>query len=78
MDTSAPSLQTLFDQLGLPSGEDAIWTFIDQHSPLNPQVSLIDADFWSSSQREFLREAIEDDSIWAEPVDELDALLRAN
>ncbi|WP_166269647.1 DUF2789 domain-containing protein [Marinobacter caseinilyticus] len=76
MDTSNHTLTTLFEQLGLPAGDDDIRQFITAHSPLEPYVKLIDAPFWSESQSRFLREGIADDSDWAEIIDELDAQLR--
>ncbi len=76
MDISAHNLAGLFDQLGLPSSEVDILAFIDEHSPLDPEVALVDAAFWNPGQRDFLQEAIEDDSDWAELVDHLDSFLR--
>ena len=76
MDTSIHTLNTLFEQLGLASDDTAIDQFVVEHS-LAPEVSLADADFWSPGQAMFLREALEDDSDWAEIVDYLDARLRA-
>lgn len=76
MDTSAHNLKNLFKQLGLPAWEEGIDSFIDQHSPLDPELSLIDAQFWNVAQREFLREALADDSDWTETVDQLDVMLR--
>jgi hypothetical protein len=37
---------------------------------------LQDAPFWSESQSHFLEEGLEEDSDWAEIIDELDAMLR--
>lgn len=76
MDTSIHNLKNLFKQLGLPEWEEAITDFVHQHSPLDPEVSLTDAPFWNVAQREFLREALSEDSDWAESVDQLDAMLR--
>jgi len=76
MDTSPHTLHSLFDQLGLPSWEEAIARFVDDHGPLDAQIELADAGFWSDSQRAFLKESILQDSDWAEVVDQLDALLR--
>ncbi len=76
MDTSAHTLSALFDQLGLPSSELAIARFIDEHSPLDPTISLVDAPFWNHGQRAFLMEALADDSDWTELVEHLDANLR--
>lgn len=76
MDTSVHNLKNLFKQLGLPAWEEAIVGFIDQHSPLDPELSLSDAQFWNVAQRDFLREALSEDSDWTELVDQLDAMLR--
>ena len=78
MDTSNHfTLTTLFDQLGLPSEPDQIDTFFQAHK-LSAQQRIEQADFWSDSQSSFLREAIAEDSDWAELVDQLDASLRQN
>ncbi len=77
MDTSLHTINTLFEQLGLPSDSAAIDRFIAGHA-LAPETSLSDAPFWTPSQAAFLSEAIADDSDWAEVVDDLDARLRAN
>ncbi len=76
MDTSKHTLGTLFDQLGLPSDEASITQFVTRHAPLPHDTALHAADFWSESQAHFLTEGIEDDSDWAEVIDELDAMLR--
>ena len=70
------SLPSLFKQLGLPSSPEDIEKFVTTHSPLKPDLKLEDAFFWTPAQAAFLAQAIEDDSDWVEPVDELDALLR--
>ncbi|MBL4780979.1 MAG: DUF2789 domain-containing protein [Porticoccaceae bacterium] len=76
MDMSPHTLATLFEQLGLPATESAIDVFIDQHSPLDPQLALQEAGFWNPGQRSFLIEALADDSDWTEMVEHLDAYLR--
>jgi hypothetical protein len=76
MDTSKHTLNTLFEQLGLAADGASMEQFMRQHSPLPPEVMLADADFWSTGQSQFLREGLEDDSDWAEAIDELNALLR--
>ncbi|MFZ1640270.1 MAG: DUF2789 domain-containing protein [Candidatus Contendobacter sp.] len=76
MDTSPHNLSTLFDQLGLPSDTIAIKNFIHWHRPLDPNTPLQKASWWTPAQAEFLEQVIEEDSDWAEQVDELDALLR--
>jgi hypothetical protein len=76
MDISKNTLTTLFEQLGLAADGASMEQFMRQHSPLPPEVMLADADFWSTGQSQFLREGLEDDSDWAEAIDELNALLR--
>ncbi len=77
MDTTAHTLTTLFDQLGLPSQDSAIEQFIAAHKPLGDDLNLLEAEFWSDGQRAFLQESLAEDSDWAEVVDQLDSLLRA-
>ena len=76
MDTTQHNLGTLFEQLGLPSDAAAIKTFIHGRRPLDPWIPLHQATWWTPAQAAFLAQAIEDDSDWVEPADELDALLR--
>ncbi|WP_097462040.1 DUF2789 domain-containing protein [Mangrovitalea sediminis] len=76
MDTSPHTLQTLFAQLGLPSDAGAITDFIARHAPLDPDVTLPDAKFWTAAQARFLREGVSNDADWAEAIDSLDAQLR--
>jgi len=70
------TMLTLFEQLGLPSREADIENFIAQHKLQNNNIHLAQADFWSTAQRAFLEESLEEDSVWAEVVDQLDVLLR--
>ena len=76
MDTSLHSMGTLFQQLGLPSDAQSIRAFIHEHRPLDPNVLLHQAPWWTPAQTAFLQESINQDADWAEAVDELDALLR--
>jgi len=76
MDRSQHTLSTLFEQLGLPADEASIDHFIESHAPLSPEITLQDAAFWTASQSHFLAEGLEEDSDWAEIIDELDARLR--
>jgi len=77
MDTRAHNISGLFQQLGLVADEAGISSFLETHRPLAADLSLDKADFWNAAQAAFLREAIEEDSDWAEVVDELDAMLRS-
>lgn len=75
MNTSTPSLQALFAQLGLADDGAAIDAFINAHRPLQHGLPLCDAPFWTASQAGFLREAMRQDAEWSQPVDELAAML---
>ena len=74
MSLNNPTLAELFKQLGLSSEKIHIDRFIERHQ-LNSHSELIMAIFWTSDQRDFLREAIAEDSDWSEVVDELASLL---
>ncbi|MDY7559511.1 DUF2789 domain-containing protein [Pseudomonas sp. 10B1] len=75
MDLTTPTLQTLFEQLGLDSDQASIDAFVDSHGPLPEGVKLIDADFWTLQQAKFLKEQLHIDADWAPVVDELNVLL---
>lgn len=77
MTLNAPRFHDLFAQLGLNSEDHYIQQFISAHSPLPDTIRLADAPFWSPAQASFLREALLQDSDWAEQVDQLNAALRA-
>jgi hypothetical protein len=66
----------LFDQLGLPSDDVSINTFIDSHYPLSDNIPLWEAPWWNNSQAVFIREALKDDANWEIAVDELNSRLR--
>ncbi|MFE8071237.1 DUF2789 domain-containing protein [Marinobacteraceae bacterium S3BR75-40.1] len=76
MDTSQHTMATLFEQLGLPSDEGSIESFIQRHAPLPREVALEDAPFWNATQSHFIAEGLDEDSDWAEVIDHLDAQLR--
>ena len=75
MDFSAHSINTLFQQLGLPATDSDIDSFLSRHK-LDHETRLLDADFWTEAQVAFLKEALEEDADWVEIVDQLDARLR--
>ncbi len=77
MDTTIHRFHHLFAQLGLPNGDADIGRFIDTHSPLAGEVRLHEAPFWSAAQAAFLRDALQQDSDWAELADQLSQSLRA-
>jgi hypothetical protein len=75
MDTTTPTLETLFDQLGLPSDQESIEAFVNEHGPLPEGVKLSEASFWSEGQARFLKEQLSVDDDWAPVVDDLNVLL---
>lgn len=68
-------ISSLFAQLGLPSDAAGIEAFIAAHRPLDNNVALYRAPFWSQAQRTFLKEEIIGDAEWALAIDELNTLL---
>ena len=72
-----PTLQLLFQQLGLAAEAEAIEEFVTTHQ-LAQNVDLADAPFWSASQREFLQNRYDQDDEWAIVVDELNELLHTD
>ncbi|GLH38995.1 MULTISPECIES: DUF2789 family protein [Pseudomonas fluorescens group] len=68
------NLTTLFEQLGLPSDEASINDFVEAH-PLDPDIKLIDADFWTPQQAQLLKEWLRADGEEAVIVDELNVRL---
>ena len=77
MDTPSHPFHDLFAQLGLPSDAPGIASFLAMNAPLPGNVLLPDAPFWSLSPATFLREALQQDSDWAELADQLSQSLRA-
>lgn len=75
MDTSAHDLEALFAQLGLDNSADAIAAFTSRNK-LSFDVLLHRASFWTPSQAQFIRDAMREDSDWAETVDQLNSMLR--
>lgn len=67
----------LFAQLGLPTSEDGIRQFISTHRPLPGGTRVEDAEFWTQSQRQLLRDLIGQDADWAELADQLNAALHS-
>jgi hypothetical protein len=76
MDTAFHPLRDLFEQLGLRSECDSIKQFIALHAPLDPQILLAEASFWTPGQKEFLREELLKDANWVEAIDLLNSQLR--
>lgn len=76
MEKSTHTYSELFRQLGLPSDKAYIEQFILDHRPLEPEVKISAAPFWTDAQRDFLRKALQEDADWAPMVDQLNAELR--
>ena len=75
MESTMHTLNNLFAQLGLPSDDAAIESFIKSHRYLATSLSLSEAPFWTPAQAAFLGEEIINDADWAEVIDQLNALL---
>lgn len=51
MEAPTHNLEGLFDQLGLDSSPAAIDGFIARHSPLDEDLKMIDAPFWTPDRK---------------------------
>ncbi len=71
----ARTMTQLFKQLGLPSDEASIAQFISQHDGVCRHCGLVQAPIWSDSQRNFLQEAVAQDSEWSMMAEALMAAL---
>lgn len=71
---SQPTLELLFEQLGLEATPEAIEQFIQTHQ-IAAETKLHEAEFWSVGQRQFLESHWEKDDEWAIVVDELNQQL---
>ena len=74
MDTTAPTLENLFAQLGLANSDKAIEDFIQTHQ-LTADTEIANAPYWNASQASFIHEALRNDAEWCEVIDELNAQL---
>lgn len=68
-------MTNLFLQLGLDASEAGIAKFIAEH-PLDAHTPILKASFWTSSQKELLKELLCSDGSWAIVVDQLSEALR--
>lgn len=75
METTNHEFFELFEQLGLPSSEQEIRSFINQHRPLPGEVKITEAPFWTPQQARLLEELLLQDADWAEVVDSLNVAL---
>ncbi|PWI34339.1 DUF2789 domain-containing protein [Vibrio albus] len=66
----------LFEQLGLGNSPEEIKDFVKNHRNKRDSAPIHEASFWTASQSDFLKQAIEQDADWAELVDQLDVMLR--
>ncbi|WP_412461162.1 DUF2789 domain-containing protein [Pseudomonas sp. SC11] len=75
MDATTHEFSEIFKQMGLDDDPVEIDRFITTHSPLDDDVKLVDAPFWSDSQRAFLKENYIADSDWIVMIDQLNEAL---
>jgi len=75
MDRSNHNMQGLFAQLGLDDTRSGIYHFIKAHK-IQADITIAEADFWSSSQASFISDSLAEDGDWSEIIDQLDAMLR--
>lgn len=75
MQITTLEMPQLFEQLGLESSDSAIEQFIKNH-PLAKDILLQDAEFWTESQGQFIKDSLRQDSDWAPVVDQLNTRLR--
>lgn len=71
-----PTLELLFEQLGLDADADAIEQFIESHQ-LDQDTALHHAPFWTQNQRNFIISHWKKDDDWALVVDNLNAQLHS-
>lgn len=69
-----PTLELLFEQLGLDANQEAIDQFIETHQ-LTMDVALHHAPFWTPAQHDFLISHWKKDDEWAMVVDILNEQL---
>ncbi len=77
MDETEVNMTNLFLQLGLDASEQAIAEFIKTHQ-LPTELHIVDADYWSAGQKQFLGEQLTADAPWALIVDHLSESLHAD
>lgn len=75
MSFNVHTMSQLFSQLGLPSAQTDIESFIASHRPMPNDQLLESATFWSSAQSDFLREEMIEDADWAPVIDDLNERL---
>ena len=75
MDSPIHPFSDIFKQLGLPDEPVEIERFITTHSPLDDDVKLVDAPFWTKAQRAFLEQSYTEDADWIPMIDQLNEAL---
>ena len=76
MESQIHTLSSLFDQLGLDNEDSSIEHFINHHKPVPGDVELHQAEFWSRSQSDFIKQMKDEDADWVGIIDQLDVMLR--
>lgn len=76
MEKSFHRFSELFAQLGLADDAAGIREFLHTHAPLEPQVLLAEAPFWTLAQARLLKEVLIEDADWTQVVDQLNLALR--
>ena len=71
-----PTLELLFEQLGLDASPEAIDQFIESHQ-LTMDIPLHHAPFWTQAQHDFLISHWKKDDEWAMVVDLLNEQLHS-
>jgi hypothetical protein len=77
MDDLFHSFSELFAQLGLANDSASIAAFIKKNAPLQPDIRLEDAPFWTPSQAALIKEKRQEDADWTQLIDQLSLSLRA-
>ena len=77
MDRSIHTINTLFEQLGLPSDTASVDQFIRTHILFSNEIKIEDATFWNDQQASFIKACQDSDSNWSEVVDELNIRLHS-
>jgi hypothetical protein len=78
VNSTNPTLNNLFEQLGLAADETAIDEFIETHKGLSDELHIENAEFWTRAQASFIKNALTEDAEWTELIDQLDSRLRLN
>ena len=72
-----PTLELLFEQLGLGADEASMDDFIKNHQ-LPADQKLHEASFWNQAQCDFLKSHWDKDDEWAIVIDELNQQLHVD